>query len=75
MIFVGVKLMPKNYYITKSGRIVKKNNSIFFKNNQVRKTLPINDIESMYLLGRITLNSALLDYISRKNICLHFFLL
>ncbi len=73
MIFVGVKLMPKNYYITKSGRIVKKNNSIFFKNNQVRKTLPINDIESMYLLGRITLNSALLDYISRKNICLHFF--
>jgi CRISP-associated protein Cas1 len=73
MIFVGADVMSQNYYLTRNGRLIKKNNSLQFKNKATKKNIPINDIDTIYLLGRTSVNSNLLDFLAKKNICLHFF--
>ncbi|WP_051453548.1 type I-B CRISPR-associated endonuclease Cas1b [Hippea sp. KM1] len=64
----------RNYYIFRSGRIKRKDNTIFFETQEgERIPLPINDIDSIYLFGEIDLNTKLLNFLSQNNIMVHFF--
>jgi len=65
--------MRKNLYITKSGTLSRKDNTLLFKNELVSKTIPIIGIENIYALGELTINSKLLSYFSENKIVCHFF--
>lgn len=66
--------MQKNYYIFKSGNLKKKDNSLIFKaSNKENTYIPIEEVDSIYLLGEHTFNTKLINFLSKKGICVHFF--
>lgn len=65
--------MKRNYYIASDGRIRRKDNTIFFESNNMKKYLPLTDIEALYLLGEIDINSKALNFLAQNNITVHLF--
>jgi CRISPR-associated protein Cas1 len=64
----------KNYYILSGGRIRREKNTIYVENTDgVKKPIPIEDVESLYLYGEVDLNTRLLNFLSQKRITLHVF--
>ena len=67
----------RDYYIFKSGRIKRKDNSIMFEyledGRKNRVPIPVNDIDSIYLFGEVDLNTKLLNFFSQNNIMINFF--
>lgn len=65
--------MPRNYYIFKSGRISRHDNTLYIETNEGKKPIPIEDVDALYLFGEVDLNSKLLVFLSQKNVTTHFF--
>ncbi|TZE81607.1 type I-B CRISPR-associated endonuclease Cas1b [Calorimonas adulescens] len=65
--------MKRNYYITKNCELKRKDNTIYLEYNDGRKPIPINDIESIYLFGEITLNTKAINFLCQNGITVHFF--
>lgn len=60
--------MGKDYYIFSSGRIKRKDNTVYFESSEGKKKgLPIEDIERLHILGEVDLNTKFLNYISRYS--------
>lgn len=66
-------MLKQPFYITQNGTISRKDNTLFFENEAVKKTIPINTIDSLYCLGEVSLNSKLLTLFSQEGIPIHFF--
>lgn len=65
--------MKKTIYIFNDGEIKRKDNTIYFETDEKRNFLPIEDISDIFIFGEVSLNKRFLDYISQKEILLHFF--
>jgi len=65
--------VKRNYYIASDGRIRRKDNTIFFESSNMKKYLPLADIEALYLLGEIDINSKALNFLAQNNITVHLF--
>lgn len=66
--------MKGSYYIFSMGQISRKDNTLRFTNEEGEtKDLPIENIEEIYFMSEITLNSSFLNIISQNGIVLHFF--
>ncbi len=65
--------MKKNIYITKSGDLKRKNNTIYFQNNEIKKYLPIENIDNIYLFSEVNLNTKLLNFLNKNHIPIHIF--
>lgn len=65
--------MGSTKYITSMGELSRKDNSLCFQKNQKNVYLPIENIKEIYCMNEISINTKLLDYISSKNIVIHFF--
>lgn len=64
----------KNYYVLSNGRVRREKNTIYIENTEgVKKPIPIEDVESLYLYGEVDLNTRLLNFLSQKRITLHVF--
>ncbi len=67
----------RDYYIFRSGKISRKDNSIIFEsyeNGDLRKVpIPINDIDSLYIFGEIDFNTKLINFFAQNNVMVHFF--
>lgn len=63
----------KDYYIFKSGRISRKDNSIFLETKEGDIPIPVNDIDSLYFFGEIDLNTKAINFFAQQGIVLHFF--
>lgn len=63
--------MGKNFYIFSSGRLRRKENTLFLES--ANKSIPVEEVEQIYLFGEIDLNTKLLDFLSQKGIVLHTF--
>jgi CRISPR-associated protein Cas1 len=61
------------FYIMQSGEIRRKNNTVFFENESTQKVLPIEKISTIYACGAVSINSALLNFLGKENISIHFF--
>jgi len=64
----------RDYYITKGGRMGRKENTIEL--NLVeggKRDIPINDIRSIYLLGETDLNTRVLDFLGQRGVPVHIF--
>ncbi len=65
--------MVKNYYILRSGRLRRKQNTVYFENVEMKKAIPINDVNALYAFGELDVNSKLLNFLSQNKIPIHFF--
>lgn len=67
----------RDYYIFKSGRVSRKDNSVMFEyaedGQDKRVPIPVNDIDALYLFGEVDLNTKLLNFFSQSNVMVHFF--
>ena len=65
--------MKSTKYITSMGELKRKDDSICFRKSGKNIYLPVENIKEIYCLNEISLNTKLLDFISSKNIIIHFF--
>lgn len=76
MSFVGHKrgdFLKKTIYIFNDGELKRKDNTLYFETEQGRKFIPIEDVSDFYIFGEVALNKRFIEYISQKEIILHFF--
>ncbi|MEZ0344486.1 MAG: type I-B CRISPR-associated endonuclease Cas1b [Caldimicrobium sp.] len=65
--------MKKTVYITSDGELRRKDNTLYLETKEGKKYLPIENIKEIFVLGEITLNKRLLEFLTEKEIIIHFF--
>lgn len=71
--------MKKTYYLFNPGRMSRKDNTLKFiavdemGRESPPKYLPVESVEGLYIFGSIDANSALFNFLGRKQISVHFF--
>lgn len=65
--------MGSTRYITSMGELTRKDDSLCFRKNGKNVYIPVENTSEIYCLSEISINTKLLDFISRNNIIIHFF--
>ncbi len=66
--------MKETIYIFSAGRLKRKDNTIFFETEDGRKKfIPIENTKEIYVFGEVDFNTKLLNFLSQKEIILHYF--
>lgn len=66
--------MKKTLYITNNGSLKRKQNTLFFENEAGKKRfIPVEDTNDIFIFSEMELNTKLLDFLTQKKICVHFF--
>lgn len=65
--------MGKVYYLINDGTLSRNENSLLFENNNTRKEIPIENVDEIFAICELNLNTKLLKFLSEKGICLHVF--
>lgn len=66
--------MKRSIYIFSSGEIKRKQNTLYFENEQGKKKyIPIEATSEILIFGEVTINKKLLEYLTQKEIIMHFF--
>lgn len=71
--------MKRTYYLFNPGRLSRKDNTLKFVATDVSgkearpKYLPVESVEALYVFGSLDTNSALYNFLGRKQIPVHFF--
>nr|BCX01849.1 MAG: CRISPR-associated endonuclease Cas1 3 [Bacteroidota bacterium] len=69
--------MPQSYYIFRSGRLRRRQNTIYLEcddNGQVQKQpIPVENVRDLYLFGELDLNTRLLVFLAQQEIVVHCF--
>lgn len=65
--------MKKNLYVFNSGFLKRKDNTILFEMEDQKKYFPVEEIDSIYVFGEVNVNKRFLEFMTEKNICVHFF--
>jgi CRISPR-associated protein Cas1 len=67
----------KDFYILKSGKLLRKHNTLYFiykENNKIlKKSLPINLINSIFIFGECNFNTKFFNFVAKLGIPVHFF--
>ena len=69
---VGAR-MKRNYYLLKSGRLRRKENTLYLETSQEKIPLPVTNVEAIYAFGELDVNSKLLVFLAQNRIPMHFF--
>lgn len=73
LLSLGEIIMGSTKYITSIGELKRKDDSLCFRKNQKNIYLPVENIKEIYCLNEVSLNTKLIDFLSSKNIIIHFF--
>lgn len=65
--------MKRDYYLLKSGRLRRKENTIYLETSDGKIPIPINDINSILAFGELDVNSKLLVFLAQQKVPVHFF--
>lgn len=52
---------------------MRKDNTVYFENDDGKKAIPVNDVEDMYIYGEVDFNSKALNFLFQNNIPAHLF--
>lgn len=63
----------RDYYIVRGGRIRREQNTIYVESAEEKKAIPVNDVQALYVLGEVDVNSKLLVFLSQHGIPMHVF--
>lgn len=66
--------MKQSYYLYKSGRLQRKDNTleIVYKDN-TKKSIPVERVDDIYVMTELDFNTNLLNFLSQFGISIHFF--
>ena len=66
--------MKQSYYLYKSGRIQRKDNTleIVYKDN-TKKSIPVERVDDIYVMTEFDFNTSLLNFLGKYGIFVHFF--
>ena len=65
--------MKKTLYIFSSGELARKDNTLYFEAEAGRRFIPVEDTGEIMIFGEVDVNKRLLEFLSQKEIILHFF--
>jgi CRISPR-associated protein Cas1 len=66
--------MKESIYIFSNGRLSRKDNTLYFENDkEEKKFIPVENVKEIYAFGEIDLNAKALNFLSQKEIILHYF--
>lgn len=65
--------MGTTKYISSMGELKRKDNSICFRKDGKNVYIPVENTKEIYCLNEVSINTKLLDFLSRNNIVVHFF--
>jgi CRISPR-associated protein Cas1 len=65
--------MKKPLYIFSSGELKRKDNTIFFENEQGKKYIPVENTGEIFIFGEVDVNKRFLEFLTQAEIILHFF--
>lgn len=65
--------MGSTRYIASMGELTRKDNSICFRKDNKNVYIPIENTREIYCLNEVTVNTKLLDFLSRNHVIVHFF--
>lgn len=66
--------MSRDYYIFSNGDLKRKENTIYFiDENQQKRSLPIEQVDKLHIFGEISLNTKLLNYLTEYGLELNFY--
>ncbi len=66
--------MKRTIFIFSGGQLHRKDNTLYFESEEGRKKyIPIENTQEILIFGEVTINKKLLDYLSQKEIILHFY--
>lgn len=65
--------MKKTLYIFQNGQLRRKDNSLVFEGEQGKKYIPVENTNDIYIFGEIDVTKKFLEFVSQKEIVLHFF--
>ncbi len=67
-------MMGRDYYIFSDGRLKRKDNTIYFINSdEVKRSLPIEQVDVIHIYGEVDLNTKLLNYLTQYGLILNFY--
>ncbi len=65
--------MKEALYVTQEGVIFRKDNTIYFQNERIKKHIPIKGISDIYCIGKTTVKSGAAYILMEEKIPVHFF--
>jgi len=65
--------MKVNFYLTSNGKLMRKENTVYFVSKEKKFLLPINKIHTVYVYGKVSVTSGVLSYLAKNGITMHFF--
>lgn len=66
--------MARSYYIFKSGRIKRKENTLYLESDgEMARPIPVENVDDLYFFGEIDLNTKLLNFLGQKGKNVHLF--
>ena len=66
--------MKRSFYIYNNGLLSRKDNTIKFTDETgANRSIPIEIVDDINIMGEMDFNSSFINYISRYGICVHFF--
>jgi len=64
----------RDYYIVRGGRVKREQNTIYIESGEgEKKAIPVNDVQALYVLGEVDVNTKLLVFLSQHSIPMHVF--
>ncbi len=63
----------KNYYVLSDGRLIRRENTLYFESENGRRPIPINSIYAIYALGSLSITSKAITMLASEGVCIHFF--
>lgn len=68
--------MNGSYYIYSSGRLARKDHTLQFVNyDGEKRDLPVEQIEDLYIMSEMDLNTKLLNFAAQNGIVIHFLII
>lgn len=65
--------MRRSLYITSSGELKRKQNTLYFETEEGRRYIPVENISEILIFGEVGLNKRFLEFLTQSGIILHFF--
>ena len=66
-------MKKKNYYILSDGKLIRRENTLYFENEDGKKPIPINAVYAIYALGSLSITSKAISLLAKEGVCIHFF--
>src|SRR5690625_6741743 len=66
--------MAKDYFVFSPGRMKRQHNTFYFiDENEKKKSLPIQQIDNVYLFGTLDMNTDFLQMLNQHKVAMHIF--